>query len=434
MDALSLLAGVVFGAVAGALVAWQAAAGREREARVRAEAELAAARQTAVTLEGAQQRFTDAFKAAAADALHGNSQAFLTLAQQALGEKETAIQGVVKPLQDALKQYEEHLAGMESLRRREEGALDQQLKALALANDKLQRETGSLVAALRAPQVRGRWGELALRRAVELAGMQPHVDFDEQASVDTDGGRLRPDMIVHLPGGRQLVIDSKVSVDGYLTAVSAVTDAERQVALDAHARQLRNHVQLLAKKEYWDQFATAPDFVVMFVAVEPSVATAMAADPRLFEDALERRVIIATPSFLIALLLTVAHAWRQEQATQNAEEIRRLGKELYDRLAVLAGHLGRVGRHLGQTVESFNQAAGSMQSRVLPSAQRMKELGATGGRDLADVPPVSIAPRLLGDDLGPAPAGPPEPPAPPVELPVRRARLNMSPDDIYGDV
>ena len=428
MDAVSLLAGLIAGLLAGAVVAWQFASGREREARVRAEAALAAQAGQQALLEVAERRLGEAFRAAADEALQGNTQHLIELAQQSLGQKETSISGLVKPLQDALKQYEEHLTTMEASRRRDEGALTEQLRTLALANEQLQRQTGSLVTALRSPTVRGRWGEVALRRVAELAGMIEHCDFTEQQSLDTDAGRLRPDMTVHLPGGRTLVVDSKVSADAYLNAVAASTETEREAHLQAHARQLRTHVQQLAGKEYWNQIESSPDFVVMFVAVEPSIGPAMTLDPALFQDALEKRVIIATPSFLIALLLTVAHSWRQERLTQNALEVSRLGKDLYDRIAVLMNHFNNIGRHLGRTVTSYNDAVGSAQSRVLPSAQRLKDLGVTGGNDLPAVTPVSVVPRgLEAADPAPLslePAGAAEP---------RRPRLNMNPDDVYGD-
>jgi len=429
MDALSLLLGLAAGLAVGGALAWQFAAGREREARVRAEAQLAAQADQQALLQTAEQRLTEAFRAAAAEALQGNTQHLVELAQQSLGQKETAISGLVKPLQDALKQYEEHITTIEVARRRDEGALTEQLRTLAQANEQLQRQTGGLVTALRSPSVRGRWGELALRRVAELAGMIQHCDFSEQATLDTDAGRLRPDMTVHLPGGHTLVVDSKVSVDAYLNAVGADTETERAGYLQAHARQLRTHVQQLAGKEYWNQIESSPDFVVMFVAVESSITPAMTLDPALFQDALEKRVIIATPSFLVALLLTVAHGWRQERLAQNAQEVSKLGKELYDRIGVLVNHINQTGRHLGRTVASYNDAVGSVQSRVLPSAQRLKELGVTGGNDLPAVNPVSVVPRATPDaEAAPLPLEPAAAPAEP-----RRPRLNLNPDDVYGE-
>lgn len=409
MDILSLLIGLALGWFVGALLAGR----RERDARVRAEAQVAA-------LGAAEERLSEAFRAAAAEALQGNSQQLVMLAEQVLGQKEAAISGLVKPLQDALRQYEEHLTAIEAARQRDRGELTEQLRALAQANDRLQRETGNLVTALRSPTVRGRWGELALRRVVELAGMVEHCDFHEQASVQTEGGRLRPDMTVHLPGGRALAVDSKVSVDAYLTALGAATDDERESHLQQHARQLRSHMQQLARKEYWNSLETSPDFVVMFVAVEASLAPAMARDTRLFEEALEQRVIIATPSFLVALLLTVAHAWRQERLARNALELGRLGKELYDRLGTFLQHFAKVSRHLQQTVASYNEAVGSLQARVLPAAQRLREAGAAGGGELPEVGPITMLPR-------PAPEGEAAPAEPPP------ARLRLNPDDGYGE-
>lgn len=446
MDALSLLAGAVAGVLVGGVLAWLLAGRREHDARVRAEAQVAAMATQQTLLETAERRLTDTFQAAAQQALHGNSQLFLQLAEQSLGQKETAIQGLVKPLQESLKQYEEHLTTLERHRQADQSTLAEQLRALAQANEKLQLETGNLVTALRSPAVRGRWGELALRRVAELAGMIEHCDFDEQTTVTgDDGGRRRPDMTVHLPAGRTLVVDSKVSADAYLTAVAAATEAERRTALEAHARQLRQHVQALSAKAYWEQFQTSPDFVVMFVAVEPSIGPAMSLDARLFEEALEKRVIIATPSFLIALLLTVAHAWRQERVAQNAEEVSRLGKDLHDRISRFAGHLTDMGAGLQRALRGYNAAVGSLEHSVLPQARRFKELGVSSTRTIGALDPITDTPRQpvsadtnagLPHPVTPAEAlAEPLPPlveAAPAEPP-RRRRINLNPDDAYGD-
>ncbi len=382
----------------------------EREARVKAQTELAEAtkhlEEQKKLLEQAQARLTDTFKALSDDALKSNNQAFLELAKKTLegalaeakgdlDKRKEAIDGLVKPLGESLKQYEDHIRALEQTRQKAYGSLDEQLKLLSTTHQELRKQTGSLVNALKTPQVRGQWGELGLRRVVELAGMSQHCDFTEQVSVQAEGGRLRPDMIVHLPGEREIVLDAKVSLDAYLRALSAESDEERARCLKDHARQTRNHMEALARKSYWEQFEQAPEFVVMFIRGESFFGAAVDQDRSLIEDGMRNRVVLATPTTLIALLRAVAYGWRQEQLAQNARTISNLGRELYDRLRTLAGHISDMGNGLDRANKAYNRAVGSIEHRIFPAARRFKELGVTAGEDIPTVEPVDTSLREL---------------------------------------
>jgi DNA recombination protein RmuC len=298
-------------------------------------------------------------------------------------------------LHDALQRYDTQVQALEARRQHAYGSLEEQLGALARSNAELQREAGNLVAALRAPQVRGRWGEITLRRVVELAGMANRCDFVEQVTVEGEEGRLRPDMVVHLPAGRDIVVDAKVPLAAYLDATMARTPEERNAALARHVQQVRQHVSRLAEKAYWEQFPSAPELVVMFVPLEAAIATALELDGSLLEDGMGRKVLPATPVTLMGLLLTIAYGWRQEQIATNAAQISALGRELYERIRGFAGHFEDVGDKLGKATAAYNRAVGSMESRVLPSARRFRDLGAATGDDIAMLDTVDTQPRPL---------------------------------------
>ncbi len=388
----------------------------ERGAKVKAETELAEAmknlEEQKKILEEAKTRLTDTFKALSDDALKSNNQAFLELAKKTLEalvtdakgdltKRQEAINAIVKPLGESLKSYEEHIRALEQSRQKAYGGLEEQLKTLTTTHLRLEKETRNLGTALRNPQVRGAWGEMSLRRVVELAGMSEHCDFTEQVSVQSDGGRLRPDMVVHLPAGRQIVVDAKVSLDAYLRAVEAESEEERRRHLEQHARQTRDHMKKLAEKSYWEEFAAAAEFVVMFIPGEPFFGAAVDHDRALIEDGMKNRVVLATPTTLIALLRAVAYGWRQEQLAQNAQTISDLGKQLYERLRTLADHFGDMGSALERANQAYNRAVGSMEARVFPAARRFRDLGVTAGEEIPIIEPVETTPRKLN---------PPQPP------------------------
>lgn len=380
---------------------------RAAEAETRRDAERAAAAEKLALLEDARARLTDAFKALSAEALRESSTSFLALARTSLEkyqegargdleQRERSIAELIAPVKEGLGKLDGQLRELEKAREGAYGALTAQLRGMAEAQGELRAEAGNLVRALRAPQVRGRWGELQLRRVVELAGMLDHCDFHEQQTVESDAGRLRPDLVVHLPGGREVVVDAKAPLSGYLEAMEAKDDATRTARLADHARQLRTHIAALSRKSYWEQFQPTPEFAILFLPGENFYAAALEADPSLLEAGVERRIILATPTTLIALLKAVAYGWQKEAAAENAEQVSALGRELYKRVADLGGHFARVGRNLAQTVDAYNRAVGSLESRVLPQARRFEELSAAPeGLSLPDLAPVESLPRPL---------------------------------------
>ncbi|QZN86382.1 DNA recombination protein RmuC [Cellulomonas sp. C5510] len=390
MTDLALVVALAGSLFVGVAVGWLAASGRSA-ARLRA-AEVEAARwRASAEVRGelggtaGEERQADRFRALAADALAQSSEQFLALAHQSLAarhqeqsgdlaQREQAVRALVDPLARTLDAVRAELRTAEQARAQGDAALGEQVRQMREEAGRLREETARLVTSLRSSQVRGRWGEVQLRRVVEAAGMLPHVDFVEQDQVRTDDGLLRPDMVVHLAGGKRVVVDAKVAFLGFLEAVEATDAAERQRRTAAHARHVRAHVDQLAAKRYWDQFAPAPEFVVMFVPAEAFLHAALDVDPGIVERAFEQNVVIATPMTLLALLRTVAYAWRQDALADNAQAVLDLGKELHGRIATLGGHLSKVGRAIDGAATAYNQSIASLESRVLVSARRFADL------------------------------------------------------------
>lgn len=384
------------------------AAARERRAELATvlnRERLAAAEKLAV-VEKAEASLRDAFKALSADALSQNNRRFLELAREALGtvqeradadlaRRQAAIAELLTPVKESLDGLDRELQEIEKARAGAYEGLREQVRGLAEGQQHLRAETGSLVRALRTPAARGRWGEMQLRRVVELAGMLEHCDFQEQAPVETPGVRLRPDLIVRLPGGRTVVVDAKTPLDAYLDVAQAVDEKARAAALQRHARHVREHMRQLGTKAYWEQFRDTPDFVVLFLPGEGVFAAALEQEPGLIEAGVDHRVIPATPTTLIALLRAVAYGWRQERLAENAREIAAVGGELYRRVGDLAGHLERLGQQLDRAVQSYNGAVGSFDGRVLPAARRLRDLqAAPDGADLPHPDAVASLTRL----------------------------------------
>jgi DNA recombination protein RmuC len=357
-------------------------------------------------LEEAQVRLRDAFSALSADALAKNNQAFLQLAREnfavlskeasgSLDQRNAQVDAQIKPLREMLGQYQQRLGDIEKSRTESYSMLREQLGTLAETQRTLNVQTNQLVTALSRPSTRGQWGEITLRRLVELSGMTRRCDFVEQASVDGEEGKLRPDMIVRMPGNRHVIIDSKAPLEAFLDAASAPDDDTRRVCLQRHAQQVRTRCRELSLKSYWSQFDNTPEFVVMFLPGEAFLYAAVEADGSILEDALKNHIIIATPTTLIALLKAIEFGWRQEEITENADKIRELGGQLYDRIATLTDHFDKLGRSLDSTVDAYNRFVGSMQTRVLATARKMNDLGAGGPREIADPAPVEVRPREL---------------------------------------
>ncbi len=347
----------------------------------------------------AMQRLRSAFDALAGESLRTNSEVFLKLAREHLGqhqqaaaaaltEREKAIEALLQPVREALSRTGEQMQRMEKERAETYGNLKASLENVTLGQLALQKETRSLVNALRRPEVRGQWGELTLRRLAELAGMVEHCDFSEQVHVRVGDTSLRPDMIVHMPDGRDLVVDVKTPLDAYLEAMDANTDEARDLALRRHAQVMTDRIRQLAAKNYWSQFENSPDFVILFVPGDQFLSAALSVNPAVIEDAIRQKVIIATPSSFVALLKVVAYGWRQTVLAQNAATIRSLGEDLYKRLNTFVSHMSKLGRSLGSSVDAFNSAVGSLERQVLPGARKFPELGVHPERELETLEPI----------------------------------------------
>jgi DNA recombination protein RmuC len=375
------------------------------EAR-RAE-ELRAAEEKLQLLGQAQALLVQQFKALSLDALQSNNQAFLDLAKTTLEKyqdgaksdleaRATAVGELVAPLREQLEKMGGQVLELEKGRAQAYGALNQQLRGVAEANSLLKTQTERLVGALRSSSVRGRWGEIQLKRVVELAGMLAHCDFVEQPHVEGEAGCLRPDLVVQLPGGKQVVVDSKAPLEAYLEAQELPDEAPRKLKLEEHAAQIRRHMRALAEKGYAAQFASAPEFVVMFLPGEAFFSAALERDPGLIEFGAQQNVIPASPTTLIALLRAVAYGWRQEQVAEHARTIQRLGRDLHDRIRTVAGHLQSLGSQLGKSVDAYNRAVGSLESRVLPGARKLRDLGAGGAsEEVPQLEPVETLVRQM---------------------------------------
>jgi DNA recombination protein RmuC len=382
--------------LAGLVVGYAVAAVRYAHYKARAEA----------TTDAATE-MEKIFKVLAGDVLRNSNQSFIELATQNLGKFQAEAKGdleksqrdlaeLVKPINEALNKTAEQIREIEKERKEAYGNISRYLSGMTETQTQLQAETRNLVQALRRPEVRGQWGEMTLRRLAELAGMVNYCDFTEQDSRETAEGRVRPDMIVRMPDKRELVVDAKTPLDAYLSAVSAKTDEERGQFLQQHARKMRDRMRELASKAYWAQYKDSPDFVVMFVPGEQFLAAALAEDPKLMEDAFSNKIVLATPTSLIALLRAVAFGWRQVAFVENADAIKSLATELHDRLVVFANHLGNVGTGLSKAVKSYNDAVGSLEHSVLPGARKFPEMGLQPKKELPTLDPIELAPRLTG--------------------------------------
>ena len=396
----------VAGAALGSLVLWLVARARTARLEATLEQERLSAADRIATLEKSEARLSDTFKALSGDALRSNNEAFLQLARTTLEkyqegartdleQKRREVETVLKPIAESLEKVNTQIQELEKTRRQDYGGLTEHLQNLRVETAALNSETKNLGNALRKPMVRGRWGEIQLERVVELAGMIDHCDFTRQTTTETEDGRLRPDLVVHLPGGKTIVVDAKAPIESYLAAHEEKDEVRARELMKNHARQVKTHVAKLSEKAYWSQFVSTPEFVVMFLPGENFFSAALEQEPALIEEGVKQRVIIATPTTLIALLQAVAFGWRQEKIAESAQEIKNLGKLLYERLSTLAEHFGRVGANLDRAITAYNEAVGSLETRVLPAARRFQELEVAAVEEIDEVKPIEKSPRAF---------------------------------------
>jgi len=401
------------GLLLGALLTWLIARShrqrlnvqvRRLETQIKDQDALQAERDSAY--EAANTRLAAAFSDLANQSLKANSETFLRLAEQnlgtqqerakrELGSREQAVENLVKPIREALRQSQQQIAELEKARSEAYGSIRSQLEAMQSSQQSLTQETHNLVNALRRPEVRGRWGEITLRRLVELAGMVEHCDFQEQVHASSNDKIIRPDMIVRMPNERELVVDVKTPLDAYLEAVEANDDSKRQLGLKRHARNVREHIRKLASKAYWEQFPQSPEFVILFIPGDQFLSAALNEEPDLIERALSQQIILATPTSFVALLKAVAYGWRQMALADNAAEIRKLAEDLYGRLGTFVSHLNKVGKQLGSSVENYNRAIGSLERKVLPGARKFVELGVHPKKAIEPTEPLEALPRSI---------------------------------------
>ena len=405
------------GIVLGALFAWLIARGRHKrladdirllESRIKDQSALQTERDSAY--EAATTQLATAFSNLANQSLKSNSETFLRLAEQnlgaqherakrELGSREQAVENLVKPIKEALQQSQAQISELEKARSEAYGGIKSQLESMQTSQQTLAQETHNLAKALRRPEVRGRWGEITLRRLVELAGMVEHCDFQEQVHTSAEDKVIRPDMIVRMPGRREIVIDVKTPLDAYLNAIEADSDEQREQHLVHHAKKVRERIRELASKSYWGQFKQSPDFVVLFIPGDHFLSAALEKDSALLEDALKQKVILATPTSLVALLRAVAFGWNQQSITDNAEKIRDLGEDLYKRLCTFTGHMNKVGKGLNSSLEHYNKAVGSFERQVLSGARKFTEMGISASKQPDTLEPIEKLARSLEDPI-----------------------------------